>query len=71
MASTSFLELTGMTFIRRVTSIYTEVSIIQCLCYAIGVFSIEVLAVFKRRVVMKKKKKSGIKKVGIKKVRAK
>ncbi|XP_024006895.1 uncharacterized protein LOC18013221 [Eutrema salsugineum] len=36
-----------------------------------GTDSIEVLAVFKRRVVMKKKKKSGINKVGIKKVRAK
>lgn len=36
-----------------------------------GTDSIEVLAVFKRRVVMKKKKKSGVKKVGLKKVRAK
>ncbi|KAG7558919.1 S-adenosyl-L-methionine-dependent methyltransferase [Arabidopsis thaliana x Arabidopsis arenosa] len=36
-----------------------------------GTDSIEVLAVFKRRVAIKKKKKSGIKKVGIKKVRAK
>jgi tRNA/tmRNA/rRNA uracil-C5-methylase (TrmA/RlmC/RlmD family) len=36
-----------------------------------GTDSIEVLAVFKRRVASKKKKKSGIKKVGIKKVRAK
>lgn len=36
-----------------------------------GTDSIEVLAVFKRRLVMKKKKKSGVKKVGLKKVRAK
>jgi 16S rRNA G966 N2-methylase RsmD len=42
----------------------------SCLFYNL-VFSIEVLAVFKRRVASKKKKKSGIKKVGIKKVRAK
>lgn len=69
MALTSFPELTGNQFVsnKNYFMFYVPVNAY----FSIGVFSIEVLAVFKRRVVMKKKKKSGVKKVGLKKVRAK